>query len=557
MTVLRTLIGTRATVRGGTCAARSGQMRTAAPFVIGALVLGACGCTASNPARPASPPPATRSSAADGMSGMQMSSNAPKQQAVELRTGLEELFGQDVFVGIRVARSRLRGDPDFTQAAVDALSRNSDDLTTLLGRVYGSARAQEFRRLWESQQEGLVAYARAASQHDQVAKAAARRQLDAFPGQVAQYLHDLTAGKIAASTISSRLKTHVDDLVRFTDAYAAGDYATAYRIERVDYERQFALGTVIAAGILRGRDGNLPADFDSPLTRLRSTLGELLGEHMQLVVDAMGAALRGGPEFRADAAQVNADTGQLASAIGVLFGPQSATRFESVWGDHVDALVSYSGAVAAEDEQGKAKALAQLGAFERHLSAFLSTGTDGRLTAPALSDVLHMHDRDLVEQIDAYAGTKLPGHVARQRGGDRGGRDEDDGASPRGPSADLSDGECQRRRIIARAREGRTRERLHDRTGVAGQWLDEAGRPSAHHRRLGAIRQADHQVGHGVLRTLKLSAGTGVDNHGDAQRRRRKRIHADRLRPPVLPQPKGLRVQRTARARNRDDHTDV
>src|SRR6185437_10461112 len=69
----------------------------------------------------------------------------------------------------------------------------------------------------------------------------------------------------------------------------------------------------------------------------------------------------------------------------------------------------------------------------------------------------------------------------------------------------------QRRRIIARAREGRTRERLHDRTGVAGQWLDETGRPGGHHRRLGAVRQADHQVGHGVLRTLKLCAGAGVD----------------------------------------------
>jgi hypothetical protein len=401
--VIRTLIGTRATVTGGTCTVRSGQMRTAAPIVIGALVLGACGCTASNPARPASTPPAARSSVADGMNGMQMSSNAPKQQAVELRTGLEELFGQDVFVGIRVTRSRLRGDPDFTQAAVDALSRNSDDLTTLLGKVYGSARAEEFRRLWESQQEGLVAYARAASQHDQAAKAAARQQLDAFPGRVAQYLHDLTAGKIAAPAISSRLKTHVDDLIGFTDAYAAGDYATAYRIERVDYERQFALGTVIAAGILRARDGHLPASFDSPLTRLRSTLGELLGEHLQLAVDAMGAALRGGPEFRADAAQVNADTQQLASAIGVLFGPQSAARFESVWGDHVDALVSYSGAVAAKDQNSKAKALARLRAFEQHLSTFLSTSTEGRLKAPALSEMLHMHDRDLVEQLDAYA----------------------------------------------------------------------------------------------------------------------------------------------------------
>src|SRR5262249_23014990 len=137
------------------------------------------------------------------------------------------------------------------------------------------------------------------------------------------------------------------------------------------------------------------------------------------------------------------------------------------------------------------------------------------------------------------------------------GRDEDYGTPPRGAPEDLSDGERQRRRIVTPTRERRTRERPHYRTGVAGHWLDEPGRPGAHHRRLGAIRQADHQVGYGVLRTLKLLAGTGVDNHADAQRRGRKRIHADRLRLPVLPQPEGLRVHRAARAGNRDDHTDV
>jgi hypothetical protein len=377
----------------------TGRVPVAAWTLISALMLGACGCAASNPTRPGPQPPSREFAA----QRVQLSPLDPKQQAVELRTGLEELFGQDVFVGVRVTRSRLRGDPDFTQAAVDALSRNSDDLTALLGQVYGSTRAKEFRRLWESQQEGLVGYARAASQHDQAAKAAARAQLDASPVRIAQFLHGLTAGRAAVPAISSRLRTHVDDLIGFTDAYAAGDYATAYRIERVDYERQFALGTVIAAGIAGGRDGNLPASFDSPLTRLRSTFGELLGEHLQLAVDAMGAALRGGPEFRADAAQVNADTEQLASAFGVLFGPQSGTRFASIWGDHVDALVSYSGAVAAKDQNSKAKALARLRAFEQHLSTFLSTSTEGRLKAPALSEMLHMHDRDLVEQLDAYA----------------------------------------------------------------------------------------------------------------------------------------------------------
>jgi hypothetical protein len=395
-------------------------MRTragAACLLTGALVIGACGCAASHPVRQVSQR-APASPAASGMAGMtgmtgtqtshdmSMSRLAPRRQAVELRTGLEELFGQDAFAGIRVIRSRLRDAPDFTQAAVSALSRNSDDLTMLLGRVYGSARVAEFGRLWESQEKGLVAYARAASQHGQAAKtakAAARRQLRAYPGRIAQNLRSLTSGKVAAAAVSSRLMTHINDLIRFADAYAADDYASAYRIERADYEGQFALGTLIAARIAGGRAGNLPASFNSPETRLRSALGELLGEHMQLVVDAMGAALRGGPEFRADAAEVNDDTTQLAGAFGVLFGPQSGVRFTRVWGDHVDALVSYSGAVATKDRRGEARARAQLRAFERHLGRFLSTSTDGRLTAPALADVLHMHDTDLVQQLNAYA----------------------------------------------------------------------------------------------------------------------------------------------------------
>jgi len=243
---------TRATATRGTAVPVSGRARANAPMsgrvpvaawtLISALVLGACGCAASNPTRPASEPP-TRSFAAHRV---QLSPLDPERQAVELRTGLEELFGQDVFVGVRVTRSRLRGDPDFTQAAVDALSRNSDALTSLIGRVYGSAKAQEFRRLWESQQEGLVAYARAASQHDQAAKAAARGQLDASPGRIAQFLHDLTSGGAAAPAISSRLGTHIDDLIRFTDAYAAGDYATAYRIDGVGGRAEHEL--------LHGRD---------------------------------------------------------------------------------------------------------------------------------------------------------------------------------------------------------------------------------------------------------------------------------------------------------------
>ena len=146
----------------------SGRVRLAAWASISALVLGTCGCAASNPARPDSKPSPQSSRSSPSMAmqqSVQLSPLDPRKQPVELRTEMEELFGQDVFVSVRVIRSRLRSDPDFTQAAVSAFFRNSNDLTTLFGRVYGSARAGQFRRLWEAQQDALVAYARADSQH--------------------------------------------------------------------------------------------------------------------------------------------------------------------------------------------------------------------------------------------------------------------------------------------------------------------------------------------------------------------------------------------------------
>ena len=113
--MIRTSTATRERVAEGTRATRSGRMCVAAPVsgrvpalawvLAGALLLGAGGCTAGHPARAASSASPTRSAAAQGMPGMQMAPAAPQAPAVELRIGMEELFGQDVFVGIRVTRS--------------------------------------------------------------------------------------------------------------------------------------------------------------------------------------------------------------------------------------------------------------------------------------------------------------------------------------------------------------------------------------------------------------------------------------------------------------------
>ncbi|HMA46621.1 MAG TPA: hypothetical protein VKP11_05390, partial [Frankiaceae bacterium] len=319
----------------------------------------------------------------------------PARQAVQLRIVLEELLGQHTFLTANAMRSRVRGDLDFAQATINAVSRNTDGLTRLLTGVYGLRSGEQFRKLWAGHVLSLVDYAGAGARRDQLGQANARRALDGYVSGIADFLQSATRGAIGM---------HIDHLLTAADAYAARDFPKAYALERTDYAHMFGLATSLAAGIARGGGGTVPADFDSPVQRLRSALSRLLGEHYELTVDAMRGAVSRAPDFRAAADLVNDNTRDLAGAFDVLFGRASAQRFTSVWADHVDALMSYSAALPVRDERAQAAARARLTRFEQQLAAFLATGTQGRLSAPAAAAAsLSMHDRQLLDQIDAYA----------------------------------------------------------------------------------------------------------------------------------------------------------
>lgn len=345
---------------------------------------------------------ATGSSVHTVAAGQQSVSDLARQ-AVQLRTALEELLGQHTFLTVNAMRSRVRGDLDFAQATVTAVSRNTDDLTRLLTSVYGPQPGEQFRELWANHVLSLVDYAGAVDRRDRAGQANARRELDEYVGGIAGFLQSATRGAVSAPAVNAAIGMHVDHLLTATDAYAARDYTKAYAVERADYMHMFGLATSLAAGIAKGRGGGVPADFDSPVRRLRSALGRLLGEHYELTVDAMRAGASRSPDLRPAADLVNANTRDLAGAFDVLFGRKSAEQFTALWADHVDALMSYTAALRAGDQRGQAAARAQLTRFEQQLATFLATGTQGRLSAPAVAQSLSMHDRQLLDQIDAYA----------------------------------------------------------------------------------------------------------------------------------------------------------
>jgi hypothetical protein len=315
---------------------------------------------------------------------------------------LETLLSHHAVLTINLIRARLRGDPDLAQAAVAAVSKNTDDMTAVIDSIAGHELAMTFKDLWSRHVNQLFDYARALAANDAAGLDRDRADLAAYERDIGSFIQTATKAHVSAPVAQQALTAHVDDLLKQADAYAAKDYAMSYTIERHAYAHMFEVAKTLATGFFATTTAGV-APLNAPRVRLQSALGKLLGEHTALAADSMRAAAAKTPDFQATGAALNGNTADLTAAMGVLFGQPSATAFSGIWGDHVDALVSYSAAVAGQDPAGQDTAKNRLTQFESRFADFLSTGTEGRLTAPALRDAYVMHDRDLVGQMQAFA----------------------------------------------------------------------------------------------------------------------------------------------------------
>jgi hypothetical protein len=165
------------------------------------------------------------------------------------------------------------------------------------------------------------------------------------------------------------VRLHVQELMAQADAYAARDYQRAYRIERQAYEHMFTAGAGLAMASLTPE---VAVGVETPPEQLRSAFAMLLGEHLELIVDAQRATFAGGSEFRAAAAQVNANTAALTKAMAGIVGPAKAAEFQSAWANHVEGLMAYTAAVAGNDQTAKTVAIQNLDGFAERLALYFS-----------------------------------------------------------------------------------------------------------------------------------------------------------------------------------------
>ncbi|HEV3497378.1 MAG TPA: hypothetical protein VHA34_13615 [Actinomycetes bacterium] len=317
-----------------------------------------------------------------------------------MRARFEQLLGQHALLAMRQARSEVAKTPDLKRVLDTSLAANASAIQQLVSTSFDSAQAGRFQQLWKGYTDELAAYAQASATGNNSGVQEARAALLDHCDDWGAWLEGASAGRVEAATATKNAQGRVEQLMQQVDAYADRDYAKAYALERQAYQGTYGTGTTLAKASLTTREA---ADLEKAPENLRSAFAMLLGEHMELVVDAQRATFAGKPEFDAAAAQLNANTATLTKAMSGIVGPEKAAEFQTAWANHVEGLMAYTAAVAAKDEAAKATAKENLDGFADRLALYFSDVVRNVLTTDPLTEAITSHDAHLMGQADAFA----------------------------------------------------------------------------------------------------------------------------------------------------------
>ena len=363
----------------------------------GVLVV-AVGCTSGGGS--GSHPPAGAATATTAHHMTMPSTLAADASPREIRARFELLLGQHALLAVRLARSEVTMTPELQKVIEASLAANAASLAQSVGVTYDAAQAATFTQLWKGYTDDLTAYSKGAATGNDAAVQEARASLLDDCQDWGAWLAEASGGRVNEGQATRSAQARVEELMEQVDAYADRDYAQAYKLEREAYQSTYDAGTTLASAGLPSKEA---ADLTTAPENLRSAFSMLLGEHMELIVDAQRATFAGSPEFEAAARQVNANTATLTKAMSGIVGPKKAKEFQAAWANHVEGLMAYTAAVAGNDQAGKTVAKENLEGFASRLALYFADIVRNPLATDPLTDAISAHDEHLINQVDAWA----------------------------------------------------------------------------------------------------------------------------------------------------------
>ena len=169
------------------------------------------------------------------------------------------------------------------------------------------------------------------------------------------------------------------------------------------------------AAQMSGGNGQMAATSTTPASTLRTALNALLSEHVILAAAATGAALDGREaEFKAAGGALDANSVDIAKAIGLVYGPDAEQAFLPLWRRHIGFAVDYTVGVATKDQAKQQKAVSDLIGYTQDFGAFLQSANPN-LPKSVVAELVKHHVVTLKEVIDAQASRDYVRAYAAQR----------------------------------------------------------------------------------------------------------------------------------------------
>ena len=320
--------------------------------------------------------------------------------AVRLRIQLDRALGEHAFLSIEAMRRGIVGGPEF-EVAAEVLEENTVEIVELVQAAYGDDAGEGFAEQWRNHIGYLVDYTRAVANGDARARDVAASQLETYTADFSAFLVAANPG-LPADVVEGLIAEHVQQLEEIGSLADEG-FSDAYPAIRHTYAHMFSVGDGLGVGILQQFGDRFPGQATAfgPAVDLRIRLDSLFGEHTYLAATAMRARLTETDDLDAAVTALDANSEDLGTAIGEIYGKEARTAFDTLWRRHTALYLEYVGAVADGEVDTADQALAGLAEYRSDFSQFLSDANPF-LDADDLEALLAAHTDHLVMQVEAY-----------------------------------------------------------------------------------------------------------------------------------------------------------
>lgn len=356
--------------------------------------------SASPVARPAASPMASPSPAA-------MAQATDIKGAADLRTVLDDLLQEHVYLAASATGAALGGRDDEFKAAAETLDANSVQLSKVIGAAYGGQAEQSFLALWRKHIGFFVDYTQGAAGKDQAKQDKARQDLDSYRADADAFFSGAN-DNLPKGAVADLLIPHTRTLLAVIDAQADEKPDDAFANLKMAADHMHMIGDPLAAATAKKFPDKFPGSSDASAAGLQATLNQLLQEHVYLAGAATNAAGNGrDDEFKVAAATLDKNSVELSQAIGSAYGPQAEQAFLPLWRKHIGFFVDYTQGAAAKDDAKKAQAAANLDGYRADADAFFS-GANDNLPKGAVADLLKPHVTQLAGAVDSQVSHDYP-----------------------------------------------------------------------------------------------------------------------------------------------------